>query len=67
LYTDGVTGARNRQGEFFEVEGLVRFIAGRLGHPSQELCDSMVAALLDYQNPLDPGDDITLVAVRAPA
>ena len=65
LYTDGATEARNSQGEFLEEEGLADFIAGCLERPSQELCDSLVEAVLDYQLPLDPADDITLIAAKA--
>ena len=64
LYTDGVTEAR-RDRQFFDEERLLAAIT-RPGQPgAQELADSIVAEVLDFQQG-DARDDIAVVVVRVP-
>jgi len=65
LYTDGVTEARNEQGEFFEDDGLKALVPQLLDRSAQGVCDALVEILTDYQGAAPQADDITLLAVRA--
>ncbi len=65
LYTDGVTEARNGQGEFFELDGLQAALPALVEASAQGLCDGLVQTLLDYHGVAPQEDDITLVAVKA--
>jgi sigma-B regulation protein RsbU (phosphoserine phosphatase) len=66
LYTDGITDARNRGGEDFGEERLVRFVE-RL--PRELSANEIVQAVADevgrFTAGADQADDITLVALKA--
>jgi sigma-B regulation protein RsbU (phosphoserine phosphatase) len=64
LYTDGVTEAR-RDGQFFDDERLVEAIARPGALSAQELADSIVAEVLDFQRGV-ARDDIAVVVIRVP-
>lgn len=65
LYTDGVTEARNSQGDFFGLEGLLAVAPGLLNQPAAELCNALIATLTDFHGDAPQADDITLIAVQA--
>jgi serine phosphatase RsbU (regulator of sigma subunit)/ActR/RegA family two-component response regulator len=65
LYTDGVTDARNEQGELFGLERLERCLGLDAGEPAQATCDRLVQTLRAYQGQAPQADDITLMAIRA--
>jgi phosphoserine phosphatase RsbU/P len=65
LYTDGVTDARDEQGELYGLERLVRCLGLEAGEPAQAICDRVVEALAGHQGRAPQADDITLLAIRA--
>ncbi|MDX1663958.1 MAG: PP2C family protein-serine/threonine phosphatase [Candidatus Promineifilaceae bacterium] len=67
LYTDGVTEAQNRRGEFFEMERLV----DALYRNAQATAEEIAAALLDeietFAGGAPQADDITLLVLKQAA
>ncbi len=63
FYTDGVTEARNHDGEFFGEERMHEAIIGS-SHSAQAIVDAVVARVLDFQ--AGASDDIALVVIRRP-
>ena len=64
LYTDGVTEAR-RDHQFFDDDRLLAAIARPGQLSAQELADSIVGEVLDFQRG-DARDDIAVVVVKVP-
>lgn len=62
LFTDGIPEAQDREGRFFELERLRR--AASSSHSAQEVVDSVLAAVSEFQGDQTQGDDITLLAAR---
>lgn len=48
LYTDGLTEARSAPGEFLEIDGLTRIVAGRRACPPSEFANSLMSAVRAY-------------------
>lgn len=65
LFTDGMTDCRDPQGEAFGLERIEESFLALRGLPSQEVCDSLLKTLLDYQQGSKQDDDVTLVAIHA--
>jgi sigma-B regulation protein RsbU (phosphoserine phosphatase) len=63
LYTDGITEARDPQGNFFEQERLVRVLQDAPGGPSH-LVEHLLHAIQAHEQEHSAADDQTLVAVR---
>lgn len=63
LYTDGVTEARNPEGEFFGEGGLRACVVDAMGLPVEEIPDHVLSELLDFTEN-DMGDDVAMLAVR---
>ncbi len=66
IYSDGVTEAQNTADRFFDVEGVRAVMAERRDSPAPELARHICHAAERFErgNP-DPGDDKTVVVVRA--
>ncbi len=66
LYTDGVTEARNPDGEMFGEDRLRSFLGSRRDDRPEAFCDALLLELARWTgggaDPA-PGDDVTLVAV----
>jgi len=62
-FTDGVTEARNANGEFFGRERLYALLAQPAGTAAAVL-DCIQASVRDHMAGADPSDDIALLAVR---
>ncbi|QSA98790.1 PAS domain S-box protein [Methylococcus sp. EFPC2] len=63
MYTDGITDARNRQGEFFGLEQLSElFVSFRDDNP-QAVVDKLLAELCAYCGEIPCEDDVTLVVL----
>jgi sigma-B regulation protein RsbU (phosphoserine phosphatase) len=62
-FTDGVTEAQNRDGEFFGSERLCALVAQPFSTAS-ELLDCIQASMQEYIGGADPSDDITLLAIH---
>jgi sigma-B regulation protein RsbU (phosphoserine phosphatase) len=63
LYTDGVTEARNEEGEFFDEDRLVASARAHLGRPARELRDAILAAVHEFVGDGVQRDDIALSVV----
>ncbi|HVP38830.1 MAG TPA: GAF domain-containing SpoIIE family protein phosphatase [Candidatus Saccharimonadales bacterium] len=67
LYTDGLTEARNERGDFFEEEGVVRFLErAPRGLCGEELAGRLRSELAAFTANQEPEDDMTLMVVRVP-
>jgi serine phosphatase RsbU (regulator of sigma subunit) len=63
LYTDGVTGARNEQGEFFDEDRLIAYASAHLGHPAHDVRDAILGAGHEFVGTGIQRDDIALTIV----
>ncbi len=66
LYTDGVTDARAPDGSMFGVDGIERALAECAGEPGHVVA-SIEGPLARHTGGVRPGDDQTIVAIRAEA
>jgi sigma-B regulation protein RsbU (phosphoserine phosphatase) len=66
LYTDGVTDARAPDGSMFGVGGIERALAECAGEPGRVVA-SIEDPLARHTGGIRPGDDQTIVAIRAEA
>ncbi len=64
LYTDGVTEAIDKDGQFFDEERLERYLAGHAPEPVRPLVLSLQAAVQDFSKGMQQADDITVLALR---
>lgn len=69
LYTDGVTEAKNPQGDFFAQESLqpVQRLVELYGHLSaKDLLEAVLWELKQFINGAEQADDITVVTIKRP-
>ena len=64
-YSDGITEARDGQGEEFGEERVARLIALHYHLPAAELRDRILAEVAGFSAGSEPHDDMTLVVLRA--
>jgi serine phosphatase RsbU (regulator of sigma subunit)/DNA-binding NarL/FixJ family response regulator len=64
LFTDGVTEARNPQGEYFGEKRLIELLKASRGSSTSELLDGLLSTVQDFVLNDDQSDDITMVAVK---
>lgn len=64
LYTDGVTEAINRHGEFFGTDRTVAELSRRRGLSCTDLLAGVARAVEDYADGAEQSDDITMAAFR---
>jgi serine phosphatase RsbU (regulator of sigma subunit) len=64
IFTDGITEARNENGEEFGRERLHAVVAGKSESTVQEMSDAILAELRDYSRGVQQSDDITLITAR---
>ena len=63
-YTDGVTEARNPNGNLFGEKRLLSLIAERTYDSAAALLDAIETAVKEHTAGADPSDDITMLALR---
>ena len=63
-YTDGVTEARNPQGNLYGEKRLMSLITGHTYDSAMTLLDAIDTAVNDHTAGAAPSDDITMLAVR---
>ena len=63
LYTDGITEAVNRQGEFFEEERMLDVASKAIIAGSPDPVNDIVQAVHTFSEGLDQTDDITCIAI----
>jgi serine phosphatase RsbU (regulator of sigma subunit) len=64
IFTDGITEARNENGEEFGGERLADIVAENLERTAAEMRDAILAELSDYSRGLPQSDDVTLIAAH---
>jgi len=65
LYTDGVTEAEDRNGEFYEIEKLSEISLKSLGKSAVELHDNIIHDLHKFSKGSKvKSDDVTLISIR---
>ncbi|MCB0117629.1 MAG: SpoIIE family protein phosphatase [Anaerolineales bacterium] len=65
LYTDGMTDCRDPQGTAFGLEGINETLSGLVKQNAQQVCNTLLETLQEYQDGSKQDDDVTLVAVKA--
>ena len=66
IYSDGVTEAQDDTDRFFDLEGVRAVMTERLDRPAAELARNICHAAEEFERGTpDPGDDKTVVVVRA--
>jgi serine phosphatase RsbU (regulator of sigma subunit) len=64
LYTDGITEAENRQGEFYGVERLASALRRGAGRPARAIREALLDDVNRFVGSSAPGDDITLLVLK---
>ncbi len=64
LYTDGITEARNRAGEFFGTERLWRLFRANAHETPQEIIDRVIAELETFRQGRSFEDDVSLLCLK---
>ncbi len=64
LYTDGVTEARNQEGDLFGEERFETVILESADYPAQQIAEKVVSAVADFTGAISQADDLTLVIVK---
>ncbi|MEM8857848.1 MAG: SpoIIE family protein phosphatase [Chloroflexota bacterium] len=64
IFTDGVTEARNKQGEFFDDERLVAVIKDNQGKSAAEIADAIVESVKAFSANHPRSDDLTLMVIK---
>ena len=64
LYTDGVTDARNLEGDRFGDDRLLATLEAARAGSAEDVVGAVRDAVDDFQATVEPADDVTIVAVR---
>lgn len=64
LYTDGLTEARNAQGELFGLQRVLQLAARCDGMEPKAMVDAVVAEVKHYAEHTEQSDDLTLLAIK---
>ncbi len=64
LYTDGVTEARNDEGELFGEERFEKIIAESAESSAQQIAEAVTQAVATFTGAIPQADDLTLVIVK---
>ena len=67
FYTDGVTDARSGNGERFDEWRLLETLEAARDAPAGDVVRAVAGAVERFQGPVEPADDITIVAIRRAA
>ena len=62
--TDGIWEAENENEEMFGKERMMSVIKENVDKSSEEICQAVVDAVLDYCPPHPQDDDITIVVIK---
>jgi len=65
LYTDGMTDCRDPKGEAYGLERIKETLGKLPKQTAQQICNTLLETLQDYQDGSKQDDDVTLVAVKA--
>ena len=64
LYTDGITEAKNKDGEDFGEIRLARFIKNNQNLSGKEFCNSLLETVNEYINGIEINDDIAFLYIE---
>jgi sigma-B regulation protein RsbU (phosphoserine phosphatase) len=64
MFTDGITEARNADGNFYEEDALQAVIESGSWTTAEELLDAIVASVATFVGDEPPADDMTLIVLR---
>lgn len=64
FYTDGITSAKNKEGEYFNEEMLADFVAASGELPAKELLQEIHGEILRFTDGVPLGDDLALVILE---
>ena len=64
IFTDGVTEARNAQGEFYGDDRLQKTIESQTWASAEELLEGILASIEEFSGESPAADDLTLVVAR---
>ncbi len=64
LYSDGITEAQNRRGDFFGEKRLLEVILSKVGRSARELQDALIEEVNHFEGYVPQQDDIALVVIR---
>ena len=65
LYTDGITDATTKSGEYFGLERLRETVKAAAAGSAEELCDAIFARVNRFQRGAAQHDDMALLVVKA--
>jgi len=65
MYTDGISEAEDEHAEQFGPARIEQVVRANAAHTARELTQDIVAAVLDWAGAKGPGDDLTLIVLRA--
>lgn len=65
LYTDGVTEARNANGDEFQIELLMQVMKMNRGKQAKEMVEQVLLSVKDFAGRSHQDDDVTVVVLRA--
>ena len=65
LYTDGIIDAESEAGVRFSIERLVSLVRAGKGQSAARLVESICASVASFAGSQEPGDDVTLVVLKA--
>ncbi len=63
MYTDGITEAQNKNGDFFDEDLLIEAAELRLGRPAHEIQAAILESLQSFVGEFPQSDDITLMVL----
>jgi serine phosphatase RsbU (regulator of sigma subunit)/DNA-binding NarL/FixJ family response regulator len=63
LFTDGITEAQNRWGEFFGEQRLVNVIQDSKNRPARKILEAILTEVHNFMGEAPPQDDITLLVL----
>jgi serine phosphatase RsbU (regulator of sigma subunit)/pSer/pThr/pTyr-binding forkhead associated (FHA) protein len=64
VYTDGVSEAQNRQGQFFETKRLELLLRANTGKSCDAMIQSLIASIESFTEGVPQSDDITAVVME---
>lgn len=64
FYTDGVTDARNAEGELFGEERLKELVSNCTGLDAESIADAVEQRVIDFQGRQNARDDIAILVLR---
>ncbi len=65
IFSDGITEARNADGEFYEEERFEKWLKENANLSAKEMLEKLMATVLEFQGNAPQFDDITAIMIKA--